>query len=147
MTPENYLHQQELSQLANKLFMFTDAQQWQKLLDEVFVEEIWFDMSSIGAGEPKNIKAKELCEMWRQGFVGLDAVHHQAGHYIIEVNQINALIFGYAVAFHYKKSALNGKTRSFVGSYDLAAIRTDRGWRLSSFKYNLKFIDGNPDLT
>ena len=147
MTPENYLHQQELSQLANKLFMFTDAQQWQKLLDEVFVEEIWFDMSSIGAGEPKNIKAKDLCEMWRQGFAGLDAVHHQAGHYIIEVNQINALIFGYAVAFHYKKSALNGKTRSFVGSYDLAAIRTDRGWRLSSFKYNLKFIDGNPDLT
>jgi len=147
MTPENYLHQQELSQLANKLFMFTDAQQWQKLLDEVFVEEIWFDMSSIGAGQPKNIKAKALCEMWRQGFVGLDAVHHQAGHYIIEVNQINALIFGYAVAFHYKKSALNGKTRSFVGSYDLAAIRTDRGWRLSSFKYNLKFIDGNPDLT
>jgi len=147
MTPENYLHQQELSQLANKLFMFTDAQQWQKLLDEVFVEEIWFDMSSIGAGEPKNIKAKDLCEMWRQGFVGLDAVHHQAGHYIIEVNQINALIFGYAVALHYKKSALNGKTRSFVGSYDLAAILTDRGWRLSSFKYNLKFIDGNPDLT
>jgi hypothetical protein len=147
MTPENYLHQQELSQLANKLFMFTDAQQWQKLLDEVFVDEIWFDMSSIGAGEPKNIKAKELCEMWRQGFVGLDAVHHQAGHYIIEVNQINALIFGYAVAFHYKKSALNGNTRSFVGSYDLVAIRTDRGWRLSSFKYNLKFIDGNPDLT
>jgi len=147
MTPENYLHQQELSQLANKLFMFTDAQQWQKLLDEVFVEEIWFDMSSIGAGQPKNIKAKALCEMWRQGFVGLDAVHHQAGHYIIEVNQINALIFGYAVAFHYKKSALNGKTRSFVGSYDLAAIRTDRGWRLSSFKYNLKFIDGKPDLT
>ena len=147
MTPENYLHQQELSQLANKLFMFTDAQQWQKLLDEVFVEEIWFDMSSIGAGQPKNIKAKDLCEMWRQGFVGLDAVHHQAGHYIIEVNQINALIFGYAVAFHYKKSALNGNTRSFVGSYDLVAIRTDRGWRLSSFKYNLKFIDGNPDLT
>ena len=48
--------------------------------------------------------------------------------------------------FHYKKATIKGHTRSFVGSYDLKAMRTSDGWRLSGFKYNLKFTDGNTTL-
>jgi hypothetical protein len=76
----------------------------------------------------------------------LDAVHHQAGHYIIKIDGDNAGIYAYAVAYHYKKSDLKGNSRSFVGSYDLRAFNTTNGWRLSSFKYNLKYIDGNANL-
>ena len=79
----------ELTELANKLFMYTDAQQWKRLLSEVFCHEVWFDM---GDGQAKNLHATEICEMWRQGFLGLDAVHHQAGHYLINIEQ-GALIF------------------------------------------------------
>lgn len=75
-------------------------------------------------------------------FADLDEVHHQAGYYLITVKENDAGIFGYTVAFHYKKSALKGDRRSFAGSYDLKAIQTSDGWRLSQFKYNLKFIDG-----
>lgn len=135
-----------LTELANKLFMYTDAQRWQDLLDEVFVEELWFDMSSAGGGEPRKLPATELCDMWAEGFKGLDEVHHQAGHYLIDVRKEEASIFAYAVAYHYKNSAVNGKTRVFVGSYDLNAINTSKGWRLNQFKYNLKFIDGNANL-
>jgi len=133
----------ELAELANKLFMYTDAQHWKKLMADVFTHEVLFDM---GSGEEKKLFATEICEMWRQGFIGLDAVHHQAGHYLITVNADNADIYGYAVAIHYKKTASHGSSRIFVGSYDLKATRTDRGWRLSQFKYNLKFIDGNSSL-
>ena len=35
---------QELTELVNKLFMYTDAQQWDELLNEVFVENVWIDM-------------------------------------------------------------------------------------------------------
>jgi SnoaL-like domain len=136
----------ELSKLANKLFMYCDAQQWQRMVDEVFTPTIQFDMSSAGGGAPTMMEAKAVCEIWRQGFVGLDTVHHQAGHYLITVRNDEADIFGYAVAFHYKKAATKGHTRSFVGSYDLKAIRTSDGWRLSQFKYNLTFIDGNITL-
>ena len=48
--------------------------------------------------------------------------------------------------FIIKKGASKGNTRSFTGSYDLKAEKTNRGWRLSQFKYNLKFIDGNVDM-
>lgn len=142
MTNQEVSDKIELTELANKLFMYTDAQQWKKLLSEIFTHEVWFDMG----GEAKNLHATEICETWRQGFIGLDAVHHQAGQYLITLNQDSADIYGYALALHYKKIAVKGNSRTFAGSYDLKAIRTDKGWRLSQFKYNLKFIDGNATL-
>ena len=143
MTGEHLADKMELTELTNKLFMYCDQQQWNKLMDEVFTPSIWFDMSSAGGGKPATIKAEDVCKMWSDGFTGLDAVHHQAGHYIINVQENKADIFGYAVATHYKRSAAKGNTRTFVGSYDLKAEQSPTGWRLSQFKYNLKYIDGN----
>lgn len=136
----------KITALCNKLFMYTDLRNWDGLAAEVFTEKVWFDMASAG-GEAKEMRAQEICALWQQGLADLDAVHHQAGHYLITINGDEADIFGYAVALHYKESATAGKTRRFVGSYDLKATRDGKAWRLSQFKYNLKFIDGNKDLT
>jgi hypothetical protein len=136
----------ELQELANKLFMYTDSKQWSLLQEEVFTGEVWFDMQSAGGGEPLSVQASAICEMWDKGFEELDAVHHQAGHYLIRSEINTADIFGYAIAIHQKQSAKKGKTRSFVGSYELKATRTEKGWRLAQFKYNLKFVDGNATL-
>ncbi|HEV8285419.1 MAG TPA: nuclear transport factor 2 family protein [Chitinophagaceae bacterium] len=145
MTNQEFADKMELTEVSNKLFMYVDAQQWEKVLNEVFTETVWFDMTSAG-GEAKKLSAREICEAWRQGFIGLDAVHHQAGHYLITINGNDADIYGYAMAAHYKKAASKGNSRMFVGSYDLKATKTDKGWRLSQFKYNLKYIDGNASL-
>jgi len=136
----------ELTELANKLFMYTDALQWKKLLEEVFTEQVYFDMSSASGEAPKTLTAKAICDMWQEGLCTLDAIHHQAGHYLITINADDADIYAYAVATHYKKNAIKGFTRTFVGSYDLKAVLTNNGWRLSQFKYNLKYIDGNAAL-
>lgn len=136
----------ELTELTNKLFVYTDNRNGQKLQDEVFTENVWFGMQSAGGGEPTTKRAEEICTMWQTGFNGLDAVHHQAGHYLIAVNGDDATVYGYAVATHYKAAAKNGKVRTFVGSYELKAARTEKGWRLTSFKYNLKYINGNTSL-
>jgi hypothetical protein len=133
----------ELTELANKLFMYCDAGQWQLLMDEVFTSTIWFDVESGGAGKPRMMETADVCRMWKEGFTGLDGVHHQAGHYLITVNGDEADIYGYAVASHYKKDALKGQTRTFTGSYDLKARRDVNGWRLTQFKYNLKYLAGN----
>lgn len=136
----------ELQELANRLFMYTDAQDWKGLEEEVFAGELWFDMRSAGGGEPRTMTARDICALWEEGFKDLDSVHHQAGHYLVDISGEEATIFGYAVALHYKGAATQGKTRTFVGSYDLKAVRGPLGWRLASFKYNLKFIDGNAAL-
>jgi len=145
MNDQKFEDKIEITELTNKLFMYVDAQEWAKVLDEVFTESVWFDMASAG-GDASQLPAREICDLWQQGFVGIDAVHHQAGHYLITVNEAAADIYGYAVASHYKKSATRGNSRIFVGSYDLKALKTSKGWRLSQFKYNLKYIDGNVSL-
>ena len=137
----------EITEVVNRLFIHTDYQEWDKLLSMVFAPEVIFDMSSVGAGEAKTTKAEEICQMWTKGFEGLDGIHHQAGHYLINVDGSVAKVFAYAVASHYKESAVNGKTRSFTGSYEIALILTSAGWRINAFKYNLKFADGNIDLS
>src|SRR4051812_5416053 len=121
---------QALTELANKLFMYTDAQQWALLTTEMFASEVWFDMKSAGGGEPAKLTAMAICDMWKQGFQGIDAVHHQAGHYLITLQDETADIYAYAVASHYKKEATKGETRVMVGSYDLKAEHTPGGWRL-----------------
>ena len=139
-------NKQALTELANKLFMYTDARQWALLLQEVFAKDVWFDMSSAGGGEPKLLPAVVICDMWKEGFKDLDAVHHQAGHYLITIKEGTAAIYAYATATHFKKAATKGNTRAFVGSYHLEAQQTPEGWRLNQFTYNLKFIDGNANL-
>ena len=137
---------QALTELANKLFMYTDARQWALLLQEVFDSEVWFDMSSASGGAPGLLPATAICDMWQQGFGELDAVHHQAGQYLITIRDGAADVYAYAMASHYKKAAANGQTRTFVGSYDLIAKLSPAGWRISQFKYNLKYIAGNANL-
>jgi hypothetical protein len=64
-----------ITQVVNKLFVYTDMQQWEKLQNEVFTKDVIFDMSSLGI-DKSNTTAKNICDTWRDGFVGIDAVNH-----------------------------------------------------------------------
>ncbi len=84
--------------------------------------------------------------MWESGFAGIDAVHHHSGNFLVTVNGEAATVFCYAIASHYKAAATQGQTREFVGSYDLGLQRTPGGWRINSFRYNVKYTRGNIEL-
>lgn len=137
---------QQLTELANRLFMYTDSRNWQGLVNEVFTPNVYLDMESNGGGPAGTVTAQTIADEWQKGFQELDAVHHQAGHYLITVSGDQSDIYGYAVATHFREAAKQGKTRTFVGSYELKAERTDNGWRLNQLKYNLKFTEGNTSL-
>lgn len=136
---------EQIVETVHRLFIYTDSMEWQKLQDEVFTESVLFDMSSLG-NEAKVISAKSICETWKSGFAGLTAVNHLAGNLLVSVKDDQADVFAYATATHYKSSATQGKTREFVGTYDLHIIHTEKGWRIDKFKYNLKFMNGNLEL-
>ena len=136
----------EIVKVINKLFIYTDMQEWEKLQREVFSDDIFFDMSSIG-GKKAETSSKEICENWRKGFVGIDSIHHLAGNYLIQINDNIAKVFAYATATHYKESATKGKTRKFVGTYNISLMKHGIGWRIFHFKYDLKFSTGNIDLS
>lgn len=137
---------QQIINIVNKLFFYTDEQEWSNLKSEVFDQEVHFDMVSMGAERAEIKTADEICEMWKEGFKGLDAVHHQAGNYIISINGKESTVKAYAIASHYKKETTQGNIREFVGSYDLKLIKTEKRWRINFFKYNLKYVDGNVEF-
>ena len=137
---------QQLTELVNRLFMYTDDQNWQGIASEVFTPNVYLDMQSNGGGTPATMTAQAVTDGWERGFQGVDAVHHQGGHYIITVNGNQADVYGYAVATHYRAAATQGNTRTYVGSYEIKTERTGTGWRINALKYNLKYRDGNETL-
>src|SRR4030095_12434325 len=132
---------EQIVEVINKLFVYTDFQEWSKLQSEVFTHQVLFDMSSLG-GEKMNTTSKNICQIWKDGFAGIDAVNHLAGNYLIEIKEDTANAFAYATATHYKESAIDGSIREFVGTYNLHLIKKEAGWRIDQFKYNLKYSTG-----
>jgi hypothetical protein len=136
----------EIVEVINKLFVYTDMQEWEKLQDEIFSNDVLFDMSSLG-GESSETTSKAICETWRKGFVGIDSINHLASNYLVQVHDTVATVFAYATATHYKESATKGKTREFVGTYNISLMKHGIGWRIYEFKYTLKYSTGNLDLS
>ncbi len=81
-----------------------------------------------------------------KGLKALAAVRHQAGNYQVSIKGDEADMFCYGIAYHYLPNPTGQNTRIFVGSYNLHLVRSDAGWKIDRFKFNLKFIDGNKDL-
>jgi hypothetical protein len=139
----------EIIEVVNKLFIYTDNQEWSKLLKEVFKEKVFFDMGSMSGERGKEMKASDICKSWEEGFEDLDFVHHQSGNFVVKFkdDETQAEVFCYAIAIHFKESASPEQTREFVGTYDLNLVLTDDGWRIDTFRYNFKFISGNKSLS
>jgi hypothetical protein len=130
---------------VNRLFISTDNRDWVEVR-ALFTPRVLFDMTSLAGGQPAIITSQEIADGWDKGLKGLKAIHHQAGNYLVDVKNDEASVFCYGIAWHYLPNKTNKNTRTFVGSYDIHLARQDKAWRIDKFKFNLKFIDGNPDL-
>ena len=141
-----FSQREQIVETVNKLFVYTDNRQWSSLQNDVFTTEVMLDMSSLG-GPNEKITSKAICDMWEEGFKDLDAINHLSGNYLVDILTENkASVYAYATATHYRQNAKNGTTREFVGTYDLGLTKTEAGWRISSFTYQLKYMQGNIDL-
>jgi hypothetical protein len=153
--PKNYevLEQQvglltarnEVIAASNRLFICTDNRDWQ-CVKGVFAPEVLFDMTSLSGGHPSKVTPQQIVDGWDQGLKNLKAIHHQAGNYQVALKGNEADLFCYGIAFHYLPNPSSQNTRTFVGSYDFHLIKTDTGWKIDRFKFNLQYIEGNKDL-
>ncbi|MBT8190129.1 MAG: SnoaL-like domain-containing protein [Saprospiraceae bacterium] len=142
----NYTTREQIVEVINRLFYYTDSQNWLALQDEVFSSEVVYDMKSMGIEKIMILDPVEICNMWKKGFEGLDAIHHQSGNIIVNISDNIAETKVYAVASHYKAAATQGCTRTYTGDYNIGLKKSPIGWRINKFKYNLKFTEGNTDL-
>ncbi len=139
------ISKEEVLNIVNKLFIYTDTRNWDGLLKEVFSENVFFDMSSLGGDKPATIKATQITSGWEQGLKAIDSVHHQAGMYNVDIKNKEADVFCYGVAYHHTKNISGGNTRIFVGTYNLHFSQIEQGWRIDKFKFNAKFTSETSD--
>ena len=142
---ETLLNKDQIIGVINDLFVGTDDRDWAKV-KRCFADKVLFDMTSLAGGSPTTMTHKQIVDAWDQGLKPLKAVHHQAGNYAVTVQDHEATAHCYGIAYHYLPNKTNQNTRTFVGSYDFHLTNRDKNWRIDQFKFNLKFIDGNPDL-
>jgi hypothetical protein len=111
-----------------------------------FAATVLFDMTSLAGGTPASLTPEQITSAWETGLAPIEAIHHQAGNFLIDVAGDDATASCYGIALHYKKTASGRNVRSFVGSYDFALRRAGDDWLITSFRFNLKFLDGNTEL-
>ncbi len=142
---ELLIDHQRIVDAVTDLFIATDRRDWPVVLG-CFAPEVAFDMSSLGAGAPGTVPAKQIVAGWEKGLAPLKAIHHQVGNFKVSIQGQEATAFCYGIASHYLPHPTGRSTRTFVGSYDFRLARDGSRWRITMFRFNLKYVDGNPDL-
>ena len=140
-----FTEREQIVEIINKLYMYTDHRYWDRLQQEVFGERVHLDMSSMG-GEARLLSSNEICQNWEEGFKEIDVINHLGGNYLVTINGAVAEVFAYATATHYKKDAKRGSTRDFVGSYQFELSKRPQGWRIDKMTYTLRYATGNLQL-
>jgi hypothetical protein len=133
----------QIIEVVNKLFINTDKRDWEEVR-ACFAPEVLFDMTSMAGGEPTTLTPQQIVDAWDQGLKALKAIHHQVGNYLVSVNGNEANVFCYGIASHYLPNKTQKNTRTFVGSYDFGLVKDGESWKINHFKFNLKYMTGNP---
>jgi hypothetical protein len=135
----------QIATCIHQLFAGTDRRDW-SAVRRCFADSVHFDMTSLAGGSPTNLTPGQITEAWAAGLEPIEHVHHQVGNLQISVDGGAATAFCYGIALHYRTTRSGDNVRRFVGSYDFGLQRTPRGWVIASFRFTVKFVDGNREL-
>jgi hypothetical protein len=122
----------------NELFLATDLKDWERV-KATFADEVVFDMTSLAGGEPSTMTPQAIADAWAEGLGPVEAVHHQTGNYVVQVNGDMASASCYGTATHYRPNEEKSLTY-FVGSYDFHLVRAATGWKIDRFRFNKKYV-------
>ena len=139
------LEKEAVIDTLNRLFISVDDRDW-AAARECLAPRVLFDVSSMSGEAASTLAADEIIRAWEGALEPLEAVHHQAGNYRVEIKGSEADAFCYGIAYHYLPNSSGENTRLFVGSYDFHLQKSGACWVIDHFKYNLKFIEGNLEL-
>lgn len=95
-----------------------------------FTDEIMFDFSSMGLGEPKKIRAEEWVDMAFQVVSTFQSTQHIITNHVITIDGDEATCVCYLQAQHYNPDSLF----TVGGYYSNRLVRTPAGWKISTLK-------------
>jgi len=142
---EYLLERTRIIEVISRLFSGTDNRD-REAVQACFAASVSFDMSSPGAGDPRDMTPDVILVMRDAGLKPLQAIHHQTGNFLVDVDEHEADAFCYGIACHCLPDRTGNNIRTCVGSYAFPLVKDGGCWRICTFRFNLKFIDGHRDL-
>lgn len=130
-----------LIETVTGLFKNTDSRNW-KEVEEVFADQVILDYTSMIGGTPSTLSPQQIVSSWKEVLPGFENTRHMVGHFQTSRKRKVAYVSHVGTANHY----LNGESWTVIGNYEHRLQKTDKGWKITSMKFNLEFIDGNTDL-
>ena len=124
----------ELVELMSRYAAIADTKDFDELPRSVFCNRFTCDFSSLGT-PAATFTLDAWCRASKQVFAGFTATHHAITNHRIAVDGDCATIRAHARVEHWvhPEVAAGGPNRWLVvGFYDVVAVRTPDGWRLSS---------------
>lgn len=135
---QRLLDRRAVTDAVNRLFIETDRKNWYAVA-MLFADSVRFDMTSLAGGAPARMTGKEIAAAWQTGLAEVQAVHHQASNYLVDVEGDEATVYCYATATHYRPETDKALT-TFVGAYDIHLVRGAGHWRIDAFRYESKYV-------
>ena len=108
-----HLDKGKVVDIITGLFIGTDNRDW-AMVRECLAERVLLDMSTLGAGPPQTLPVGQIVDGWDAGLKPLQAVHHQAGNFLVNIDGDGADVFCYGIASHYLPNP-SGRGRSCRG--------------------------------
>ena len=142
---EQARERQRVVDVVNTLFIAVDRRDW-ALARTCLADKVHFDVTSLGGPPASEVAAEEIIAMWTSGLAKLTSVHHQSGNFLVKIGGGAAECFCYGTAYHFRRVRSGRNVRTFVGSYDYRLARRGGAWRVTQFKFDAKFLDGNLEL-
>lgn len=123
-----------------ELFVATDERAWDRVR-ACFADTVRFDMTSLAGGEAQELTADQIATAWEEALGSVDAAHHQAGNFQIEIEGNSAEAKCYGVAYHFTAGDGEPTITTFVGTYELGLVQHRGDWEIEAFRFNAKFVD------
>jgi hypothetical protein len=143
---EIIMDNQVITETVNDLFISVDNKDWENV-KSIFSDKVLLDYTSMTGGQPAILTSSQIIDSWKSILPGFDKTHHQLGNYVFKKDSDLVKVFCYGTATHYLANESNNNIWTVVGSYDLELKMINNSWRIVKMKFNLKYTDGNNNLS
>jgi hypothetical protein len=135
----------EILELTSDMGLLVDARKWDSL-EQLFIDPVNVDYTSLNGGEPQTIAPAELITGWRQVLDHLEATQHLIAGQVIVLDGDHATCAANVQGTHVLTNPSGGPIWTIGGRYDFGLKRTPDGWRIRALTLSVRWATGNQHI-
>lgn len=136
----------EIIDAVNNIAICADMGDWNKLIDDVFLDEVSIDYRSLFGGDIAKLSSAELINAWKSVLPGFESTQHMLSNHQVFIDGEKASARAYVRANHFLPNRTGGNTWVVGGYYDYELIKQSSKWRVGFMRLTVQYTEGNENL-